>query len=262
MWNAICLALGCVEMFLFALIHAGIDAGRDPFLYTPMYIVKMFVDFGVCALIAYALHFMLLSSSAEKAKYFAFGFIGFVMLKAAIYALFCGWSACSHEPFTLLCERLTTPCHDPSQVVPGAARHLHRRRQCDAAHARLPAAHRDGRGQLRAARRRGRVSWLPAAAKERRRRRSSRRVQTHRWCRAERVAADGRAGLQPGDLPRVSAQRERPPARLAMGMLVWPHMRIDEHERHTRDTWSLGRHLERRAQRKRHTGCITQPADA
>ena len=98
MWNAICLALGCVEMFLFALIHAGIDAGRDPFLYTPMYIVKMFVDFGVCALIAYALHFMLLSSSAEKAKYFAFGFIGFVMLKAAIYALFCGWSACRHEP--------------------------------------------------------------------------------------------------------------------------------------------------------------------
>ena len=98
MWNAICLALGCVEMFLFALIHAGIDAGRAPFLYTPMYIVKMFVDFGVCALIAYALHFMLLNSSAEKAKYFAFGFIGFVMLKAAIYALFCGWSACRHEP--------------------------------------------------------------------------------------------------------------------------------------------------------------------
>jgi len=86
LWDVVCLALGLVDVSLFALVHSLGDASQL-FLYLPMYAFKLAFDYAVCAAIAYALYFVFVKSASTVAMQVGLGFLAFVALKALLVGL-------------------------------------------------------------------------------------------------------------------------------------------------------------------------------
>jgi len=87
-WNAVCMALGAVDVAIFALLHFGMDMGRDFFLYLPMYILKLALDWVVCVMLAYGLYFAFVKSSASRAQQVGYAFLGLYALKSLLLFYF------------------------------------------------------------------------------------------------------------------------------------------------------------------------------